>query len=165
MFSTVVNTLESCRSCGKVHCYFGGYDEWPDVINHLQRKFKYFTTLPQPIFNNNNDTASDDENEDYTEDGNELELIDQQIAIKIIQTIYSYDLAYRVVLKSSQRSLSLAQSFVECFGDKITFFYTNGYFNELKLQSSTNITEATFDRGVLAVSENTFGYVWIEDED
>jgi hypothetical protein len=99
--------------------------------------------------------------------------IDREAARRLVQLILHRDLAYFGKIMSQARAVQLAECFLDQF-DTHARFYTNGTFHESPEQltpavrfglSWDAVTNATFDTGVLVISPQGAGCLWVEDED
>ncbi len=95
--------------------------------------------------------------------------IERPEAIAVLRTVLHKDMAYSAKIMSSEKAKSLANEFVGKFDDEAVF-YTNGEYG--KPRSNTNVgpswspaTDATFDTGVIVLSNGVVGCVWFADED
>lgn len=94
-------------------------------------------------------------------------------AIKILIRILHKDMAYDSEIMPAHAAAELCASFLQDFADESTAFFTNiDYSAEGKAGNNTwvgpnwkPVTTATFDAGVIAVSELQSACLWIEDED
>lgn len=95
-----------------------------------------------------------------------LDEIEDGQARRIFNLILSRDLAYRVEIMSQEEANQLAERFLAFFEPPVRYF-TNGYFTEnpFYLRSWDPISKATFDTGVVVLSETRIGLLWAEDED
>jgi hypothetical protein len=96
--------------------------------------------------------------------------IRQQDARQIATAVLYEDLASHTEVMNEQQASELAHRFISLFGTG-TEYYTNG---NLVLPSADKngvpggwnpITSATFDSGVICVSEDRIGILWVQDED
>lgn len=88
----------------------------------------------------------------------------------ILAAILSRDLAYKSEAMSRSRADELAQEFISTQEPRAKFFSNadwSQYFDRPRPSSFTwdNLTESTFDAGVLAIGEQLASCVWVEDED
>jgi hypothetical protein len=74
------------------------------------------------------------------------------------------DFAHDMPLMPVAVASSLARRFIESFGPKATFF-TNGTLALTHGGGWVPLTEATFDTGLVGVSSQRAGLLWVEDED
>ena len=190
--SSTALTLRSSRKCGKTHCEINSMDtiqqqsDWNNsvLIKTLKKHLTNFSSLPPPkiLFpllypskpkDENDDDYYDDEEEEDVSDGSEFNHVSKEEARKVIEMMFTKDLAYNSVLKTSSKAASLASSFIEIFESSEetpneTIYFSNSEVNPThgKLYTtSSNLTNATFDSGVLAMNLKYFGFIVIEDED
>ena len=94
-----------------------------------------------------------------------LKEVARNVAEKIVEALLWKDMAYQCELLSQDKARELAHRFMEAFPWDAHFF-TNGNWHEYPDMDGWNPwTSATFDGGVLAVSERLSGCLWVEDED
>ena len=94
-------------------------------------------------------------------------------AIEILTRILHKDMAYDSEIMPRQIAAELSASFLQDFADDSTVFFTNiDYSREGEISQDTRIgpswnpvTNATFDAGVIAISETRSACLWVEDED
>ena len=99
--------------------------------------------------------------------GDRWKHINRESAQKILNFILNKNLAY-----SSEESItvtdaeSIADRFMNLFKDNSQFF-TNAIFNHnySGLTEWDSIAESTFDTGVVIVSNERIGILWVQDED
>jgi hypothetical protein len=97
-----------------------------------------------------------------------LKEVGREKAQEILVAILSRDLAYRAEAMPRNRAEQLALEFIESQGD--AKFYSNGdwsayVFGGGSTFSWSELTDATFDAGVISVSQELACSVWVEDED
>jgi len=94
--------------------------------------------------------------------------IDSRAGHALAQKILHADLAHAKEVMSKARASELSDEFLKLFGPKARFF-TNGNFHQTPRSMSgftwTPATSATFDTGILIVSGEHCGCLWVEDED
>lgn len=95
----------------------------------------------------------------------------REAAGEALRAVLHVDQAYSRETMSAATATALAQEFLAWFAGA-AWFYTNGAFPPREARSGSGwmgswdpVTAATFDTGVVAVSEHTAGLVWVEDED
>lgn len=90
--------------------------------------------------------------------------ITAEVARSVIEGLLTKDLAYGSDILPAEDANFLATTFLSYFPGGT--FYTNG---ELALPGQvatwTSMTDATFDAGVLAMTNDNAGLLWVEDED
>lgn len=92
--------------------------------------------------------------------------IDQQEAAKLLTLILHCDLAYSAEIMPESDAVLLAQRFLNCVADDEAKYFTNGTFHDRTGGARWNpATDATFDTGVLVLSNKASGCLWVEDED
>lgn len=85
-----------------------------------------------------------------------------------VHVILHQDLAYEVEIMPTARAEALADQFLAQFGDEGARYYTNGRLDKARgpgVVSWNPVTSATFDTGVLVISRQCSGCLWMEDED
>jgi hypothetical protein len=91
--------------------------------------------------------------------------LDASGALEVVTRTLALDLAYETPVMTIDQAQKLARRFVQCLGDGAVFL-TNGM---LALAGTARqwspLTNATFDTGVVGVSESRIGLLWVEDED
>ena len=95
--------------------------------------------------------------------------IERSEAVEVLKAVLHKDMAYGVKIMSSEKAKNLARKFVSEFDDEAVF-YTNGEYG--KFREDPNVgpswspaTDATFDTGVIIVSNGVVGCAWFIDED
>jgi len=95
--------------------------------------------------------------------------IDRDKAAAIVTALLSRDMAYRAPLKAAGSARHYAEELLAEFPQTAATFYTNAFWDEYFASStfgfSSPIESATFDGGVIAVTEGVALCVWFEDED
>jgi hypothetical protein len=98
-------------------------------------------------------------------------LIDRQEARYILHKVIAFDLAYGDQLMPDSSADSLINVFLSYFPEA-TQFVTNVDMNVHDLDNIVRqghswipITQSTFDAGVVCISPNETGLMWVEDED
>ncbi|HKP55385.1 MAG TPA: hypothetical protein VJV78_01620 [Polyangiales bacterium] len=98
-----------------------------------------------------------------------LNPVDLQLAERIAALVLAQDLAYGIQLMPLTDAARLAAAFVELFAGSKADCFTNASFNEeggrLSLSEWTPLTDATFDTGILVLSTERAGCLWVQDED
>jgi hypothetical protein len=99
----------------------------------------------------------------------ELMQVDRNKAAAILEALLSRDMAYREPLKAAGSARGYAEGLLAEFPEAASTFYTNGFWDEHFESSSFSfsglIDSATFDGGVIAVTEGMALCIWFEDED
>lgn len=97
------------------------------------------------------------------------EKIERTEAMEVIKNVLHKDMAYSVKIMPSEKANNLAEEFIGTFGGE-AIFYTNGEYG--KPRKNPNVgpswspaTDATFDTGVIVISNEVVGCVWFADED
>jgi hypothetical protein len=90
--------------------------------------------------------------------------LDGRQALTVSTRVLFADLAYDTPIMPVGVASSLARRFIECIGPKASFF-TNGTLGLTHAGRWTPLTGATFDTGVVGVSGQRAGLLWVEDED
>ncbi|MGH2416096.1 MAG: hypothetical protein ACRDEA_20880 [Microcystaceae cyanobacterium] len=92
--------------------------------------------------------------------------VNQQEAQKILNFIMTKDLAYSVQLMTSQEAEKIVIKLFSFFPTDCKFF-TNALFTNNYSGMSTwdSITKATFDTGIMLISDRRIGILWVKDED
>lgn len=96
------------------------------------------------------------------------EEIDAVEAAKVIENVLHRDMAYKTEIMPFSLARELSGEFVAAFAGSDARFFTNGEWGRSTGALGvgwTPVTSATFDTGVLVVSDQTFGCVWCMDED
>ncbi|MEM9928153.1 MAG: hypothetical protein AAF915_31300 [Cyanobacteria bacterium P01_D01_bin.50] len=92
--------------------------------------------------------------------------ISYQQAASLLTRILNRDLAYNSKIMSGAKAENLTTRFLECFDKESAQYYTNGDFYETRPKRGWNpATNATFDTGILVISNSKAGCLWVEDED
>lgn len=87
-------------------------------------------------------------------------------AIAVLAAALQRDMAYDQQIMSAARAIALAREFAGCFPAGATRYFTNGTFgSEQTRRSWSPATDATFDTGVIALSNSLSACLWFEDED
>ena len=98
-----------------------------------------------------------------------LNRVDQQLAERIAALVLSQDLAYGIQLMPLTDAARLAAAFMELFAGSMVGCFTNADFSEkggrLSLSTWTPLTDATFDTGIIVLSTEHVGCLWVQDED
>lgn len=96
--------------------------------------------------------------------------IDRERAILILQSLLERDLAYNSDVDSASIAEEWSRQFVQEFSDGSRFF-TNGEWHEGNPTNGkpvgvwAQVTESTFDAGILVLHDHRVGVFWLEDED
>ncbi|NMG22250.1 hypothetical protein [Brasilonema bromeliae] len=92
--------------------------------------------------------------------------VNQGEAQKILKFIMTKDLAYSVQLMSLEEAEKIVVKLFQIFPGNCKFF-TNALFrnNYSGISAWDSITKATFDTGIIVVSERRIGILWVQDED
>jgi hypothetical protein len=141
MAMSVVKEIIAARRCGFVHC--GLSTEGSDSISELATEF-----------------GLSGDPKIYCE-------IDRQAARSLIYLVLEKDLAYGGGAMPRHEANRLTDAFLAQF-DMTSRFYTNGTFHEVAAGNGATwspATDATFDTGVLVLSDALSGCLWVEDED
>jgi len=134
---SLVGTLKTARGCGVTHAYMEYGNSIQDIENKLKIIFPSLDMIPQG-----------------EDDSQAFSFISEEEARPIIVDIFSKDLAYSSDLKSKPNADRLANLFIESVQSPTTRYFTG-----------SNLTNATFDTGVLAIGSDIYGLIWVEDED
>ena len=78
-------------------------------------------------------------------------------AVQIVTKVLHKDLAYGVQMVTEEEATILAEKFIALFGEAARF-YSNHF-------GGWPISESTFDAGVVGISNDQLGILWVEDED
>ncbi|HZZ81118.1 MAG TPA: hypothetical protein VFE62_21630 [Gemmataceae bacterium] len=137
----VVDEILARRNCGSVHC--GISSKAHPALADLAREFG------------------------LADDPALYRQIDSAAARRLLERILHQDLAYDSEVMPIDEASDLAGRFMAYFETVDTLYYTNGTFHELQRNGTSwnPVTEATFDTGVLAISAERAGCLWVEDED
>lgn len=84
-------------------------------------------------------------------------------AREILRRVLCYDMAYNGKQMSNYRADTLIKRFLS-LTDVPRRYFTNGMF-EPDYGGWKPLTDATFDTGILCVSEKRLALLWVEDED
>jgi hypothetical protein len=94
--------------------------------------------------------------------------VDTSTAQKILEYIFSFDMAYDIELATKSQANFLASYFINEFNSDAEYF-TNGNFELDKgfyrLKGWTPLTDSIFDTGILAIDKEKVGILWAEDND
>jgi hypothetical protein len=86
-------------------------------------------------------------------------------ALEVLTRVLHSDLVYDLPVMPRDVAEELARTFMGCFGEGATFV-TNGTFALDRTGGGWSaLTDATFDSGVIGVSSDRVGLIWVEDED
>jgi hypothetical protein len=102
----------------------------------------------------------------YSEIGDRWRQINRETAQQILNFILNQNLAYAEQSMTITDAETIADKFLNFFNDNCQFF-TNALFNDnySRLAEWDSITESTFDTGVVIVSNEKIGILWVQDED
>lgn len=102
----------------------------------------------------------------YVGIGDRWQEISPAAANKILVFILTKDLAYSSKIMSGEAAEKIASKIFNLFQNNSKFF-TNAIFvnNYSALSAWDSLTEATFDTGVIFVSDTLIGILWVKDED
>ncbi len=162
--------LKQTRDVGITHCKISEVEPALDgFVKDLQSQFNSDLTLLVDEF--------------IKQDGlvplkNSWFEVNEETATWILECVLSHDLAYSSPLPSQKRARNLTHQLITLVrgsnpGERIRFF-TNGkavpgpamYDLSMKHMMGWNTaSNATFDSGVVIVSRNRMGMIWVEDED
>ena len=90
--------------------------------------------------------------------------LDLTAAREVLTRVLHADLAYNTPMMTVETADALARRFLACCGDA-PVFVTNGSLALTPTGAWSPLTDATFDTGVIAVSDTRVGMLWAEDED
>lgn len=96
------------------------------------------------------------------------EEIDAVEAARVIENVLHWDMAYKTEIMPISLARELSGEFVASFAGGDARFFTNGEWGRSTGALGvgwTPVTSATFDTGVLVVSDQMAGCVWCMDED
>jgi hypothetical protein len=86
-------------------------------------------------------------------------------ALEAATRVLHSDLVYDLPVMKRDLAEELARRLIECFGDGAAFV-TNGTFALDRTGGGWSpLTDAAFDSGVIGVSAERVGMLWVEDED
>ncbi|MUH00885.1 hypothetical protein F7734_54920 [Scytonema sp. UIC 10036] len=106
------------------------------------------------------------EQQGYHNLGERWREISRAEAEKIINFIMTKDLAYSVELMSSEEAQQISSKLLTLFAGNCKYFTNALFVNNFSGMSEWNsITESTFDTGVMIVSGDRIGMLWVQDED
>ncbi|KAF3886106.1 MULTISPECIES: hypothetical protein [Nostocales] len=92
--------------------------------------------------------------------------ISQEEAEQIISFIMTKDLAYSVELMSAREAQQISAKVLTLFTGDCKYFTNASFVNNFSGMSEwDSITESTFDTGVIIVSGDRIGMLWVQDED
>ncbi|MBC7501190.1 MAG: hypothetical protein H7315_11935 [Herminiimonas sp.] len=87
----------------------------------------------------------------------------------VLETLLAKDMAYDLEIMPAERARGLACNFTETHASADIRFFSNGDWparaGTSAPFSSTSLTNATFDGGVIAVGGDFVSCIWFEDED
>jgi hypothetical protein len=138
MKTDICDEIDDARECGVVHCYI--IEIQPIPLAELAPQFNLFFTP-----------------DIYKE-------IRRDQAEKVARRILHRDLAYDVEIMPEKVAQDLASRFLDCFEKETSQYYTNGSYY-CDSMSWNPATDATFDTGILVISQSCSGCLWVEDED
>ncbi len=99
--------------------------------------------------------------------------IDETAARHLVWRVLHRDMAYNTEIMPDARAAELTDRFLAQFGPG-TRYFTNGTWHLLPVAEAGTViagaswdpvTDATFDTGVLAISPECSGCLWVMDED
>lgn len=97
-----------------------------------------------------------------SQDSSNYRQIAKSEALKILTRVLHRDMAYESEIMPIQSAAELSTLFLKNFEEKSATFFTN-------IDNSTGawnpVTQATFDAGIIAISQTESACLWIEDED
>lgn len=102
---------------------------------------------------------------DFTGLGDRWMTVSRQVAIEILLSILTHDLAYRSKMMEISEAMTYANSLLSFYTHKIQFFTNGDLFQDNGVQGWNPISKSTFDTGIVIVDEDQIGIVWVEDED
>jgi hypothetical protein len=98
-----------------------------------------------------------------------LNPVDLELAQRIAVLVLSQDLAYGTQLIPPAEAARLAAAFMALFAGTKVDCFTNASLSEddgrLTVKAWTPLTDATFDAGIIVLSTERAGCLWVEDED
>jgi len=102
--------------------------------------------------------------------GDAFASVTQEEAFAVLRLVLHHDLAHGHEVMPEERASSLADQFLNQFPTQGTSYYTNGEFGRKTPGSADGpswvpVTDATFDTGVLVLSQHSAGCLWVMDED
>ncbi|KQR08594.1 hypothetical protein [Cellulomonas sp. Leaf334] len=98
--------------------------------------------------------------------GDRWEVIGRDAAVDLLTLLLHRDLAYDGVVVPAPRARELAEGFVGSFGPAECRIATNRLVHDGQFESAWNgVTSFTFDAGVIVVSQERAGVLWVADED
>ena len=102
----------------------------------------------------------------YLAIGDRWKEIDQVAAKKILVFILTKDLAYSAKIMPIEQAEKISTKIFNLFKNNCKFF-TNALFvnNYSALSAWDSLTQATFDTGVIFISDTQMGILWVKDED
>ncbi|MBE9008115.1 hypothetical protein IQ259_24405 [Fortiea sp. LEGE XX443] len=102
----------------------------------------------------------------YSGLGDRWQEITQTAAHKILLFILTKDLAYSSKIMTEEAAENISHQIFNLFKNNCKFF-TNAVFvnNYSALSAWDSLTRATFDTGVIFVSDTLLGILWVKDED
>ena len=101
-----------------------------------------------------------------TDESNIYKNIERSEAIELLKVVLHKDMAYGAKIMSAEKAKNLTNEFIAEFSDSASYF-TNGDFGKNKSNgiSWTPATNATFDTGLIVISNGIVGCIWFADED
>lgn len=94
--------------------------------------------------------------------------IDAVEAARVLENVLHRDMAYKIEIMPISHARELSEEFIAAFTGSDARFFTNGEWGRSTGALGvgwTPVTSATFDTGVLVVSDQRVGCVWCMDED
>ena len=143
----VIEEIKAKRTAGKLHC---GYLPHSTELPLVASKFLLSTDL-----------------ENYRR-------VAKSEAEQILIRILHKDMAYDCEIMSEKSAAALSTAFLHNFEDSTASFFTNINHSEEEKKSGPltwevrdwrPVTNATFDAGIIAISDSEAACLWIEDED
>lgn len=91
-------------------------------------------------------------------------------AVEVLASVIHEDMAYGCEFTPLEMARQLAAAFVFSFPPNFSRYFTNGSFGKPRENPSvgpswSSATDATFDTGVLVLSEGSTSCLWFKDED
>jgi len=90
--------------------------------------------------------------------------LDSRQALTVATRVLFADFAHDAPVMPVALAARLARTFLEALGPQATFL-TNGTLALTHARGWTPLTSATFDTGLVGVSSERVGLLWVEDED
>ena len=105
------------------------------------------------------------------ESGGELRIIDLLTAKSILREIFQHDLQYWGEVMPQELATEHAENIISLIYRENSQIYTNGPWEELQVlrhstgYSFSNLTDSTFDAGIVVISDDYAAAVLVEEED